>query len=447
IPSKEDSMDMMFQAKEISEKFAETSDDSAFVSIMNSETPFNKEYQRRGSFSASVEDDIFSANVGDIIGPSQENGVYTVYKVTGNGTDSVSSIRGSHILINVSGTDTAQAEKSARELITQIKSGATTFEAEANKKNYDASRGKGGDMGWVRKDSRTYPKRLVNRLFKSAKGQYFVVRSKKGVHIGKTTSQASRKTVQVAIVDQKIFPSTKTDGEYYKMAGDFLTKVNGEKSFEEVAEELGLTKRVANSIKESSLAIPGVSNPNSIAKWLFDDASNEGDVSSIFDIDGSYYVARITNIKPEGLVDIEEVRPVIEEIILGEKKSEKLFTKMNVALDKSANADELAGQLETTPISIPAASFTNSSLPYVGRDRVITGTIFGLPVGGRSDIIIGERAVAVVYLNNDNQYEATDAKDLKTQITDQSKQEVQQKSREIIIDNGDVVDLRYRFYN
>ena len=53
IPSKEDSMDMMFQAKEISEKFAETSDDSAFVSIMNSETPFNKEYQRRGSFSAS----------------------------------------------------------------------------------------------------------------------------------------------------------------------------------------------------------------------------------------------------------------------------------------------------------------------------------------------------------------------------------------------------------
>jgi hypothetical protein len=78
---------------------------------------------------------------------------------------------------------------------------------------------------------------------------------------------------------------------------------------------------------------------------------------------------------------------------------------------------------------------------------VITGTIFGLPVGDQSDIIIGERAVAVVYLNNDNQYEATDAKDLKTQITDQSKQEVQQKSRQIIIDNGNVVDLRYRFYN
>ena len=447
IPSQEDSMDMIFQAKEIAQKFVETKDDSAFVSIMNSETPFNKTFQRRGSFLASIEDEIFSANIGEVVGPAQENGIYSVYKVTGIGTDSISSIRGSHILINVAGTDTAQAEKSARELISQIKAGATTFEAEANKKNYDASRGNGGDLGWVTKDSRAYPSKLINRLFRSPKGQYFVVRSNKGVHIGKTTSQISRKTVQVAVVDQKIFPSTKTDGEYYKMAGDFLTKANGHKSFEEVAEELGLTKRVANDIKESSLAIPGVSNPNSIAKWLFDDASNEGDISSIIDIDGNYYVARITNIKAKGLADINEERSEVENILLDQKKSEKLYARMSEALKKSSNADELANELEISPVSIPAASFNNSSIPYIGRDLIISGTIFGLPVGGKSDIIKGERAVALVYLNNDNQYEATDAEDLKVQITDQVKQEMQQKSRKILIENGEVIDLRYRFYN
>ena len=446
IPSQEDSMDMIFQAKEIAQKFVETKDDSAFVSIMNSETPFNKTFQRRGSFLASVENEIFSANIGEVVGPAQENGIYSVYKVKGIGTDSVSSIRGSHILINVAGTDTAQAEKSARELISQIKAGATTFEAEANKKNYDASRGNGGDLGWVTKDSRAYPSKLINRLFRSPKGQYFVVRSNKGVHIGKTTSQISRKTVQVAVVDQKIFPSTKTDGEYYKMAGDFLTKANGDKSFEEVAEELGLTKRVANDIKESSLAIPGVSNPNSIAKWLFDDASNEGDISSIIDIDGNYYVARITNIKAKGLADINEERSEVENILLDQKKSEKLYARMSEALKKSSNADELANELEISPVSIPAASFNNSSIPYIGRDLIISGTIFGLPVGGKSDIIKGERAVALVYLNNDNQYEATDAEDLKVQITDQVKQEMQQKSRKTLIENGEVIDLRYRFY-
>lgn len=447
IPSKEDSMDMIFQTKEIAQKFTETNDDSAFVSIMNSETPFNKTLQRRGSFPASIEDNIFSASVGEVLGPIQENGIYSVYKVTDIGTDSVSSIRGSHILINVAGTDTAQAEKNAQELISQIKAGATTFEAEANKKNYDASRGNGGDLGWVTEDSRAYPSKLINRLFKSPKGNYFILRSNKGVHIGKATSQISRKTVQVAVVDQKIFSSTKTDGEYYKMAGDFLTKVNGEKSFEEVAEELGLTKRVANGIKESSLAIPGVSNPNLIAKWLFDEATNEGDLSSIIDIDGNYYVARITNIKVEGLADIDEGRSEIEDILLDQKKSEKLHARMYEALKKSSNSDELANELETTPVSIPAASFTNSSIPYIGRDLVISGTIFGLKVGGKSNIIKGERAVAVVYLNNDNQYEATDAEDLKLQITDQIKQEIQQKLRNTIVEKGEVVDLRYRFYN
>lgn len=447
IPSQEDSMDMIFQAKEIAQKFVETKDDSAFVSIMNSETPFNKTFQRRGSFLASIEDEIFSANIGEVVGPVQENGIYSVYKVTGIGTDSVSSIRGSHILINVAGTDTAQAEKSARELISQIKAGATTFEAEANKKNYDASRGNGGDLGWVTKESSTYPSKLINRLFRSPKGQYFVVRSNKGVHIGKTTSQIIRKTIQVAVVDQKIFPSTKTDGEYYKMAGDFLTKANGDKSFEEVAEELGLTKRVANDIKESSLAIPGVSNPNSIAKWLFDDASNEGDISSIIDIDGNYYVARITNIKAKGLADINEERTEVEKILLDQKKSEKLYARMSEALKKSSNADELANELEISPVSIPAAYFNNSSIPYIGRDLIISGTIFGLPVGGKSDIIKGERALALVYLNNENQYEATDVEDLKVQITDQVKQEMQQKSRKTLIENGEVIDLRYRFYN
>ena len=446
-PSKEDSMDMMYQSKEIAQKFSEANDDSAFVSIMNSETPFNKSYQIRGSFPASVEDDLFSANVGDVIGPNQENGVYSVYKITDIGSDSLPSVRGSHILINVAGSDTAQAEKDARKLIAQIKSGATTFEAEANRKNYDASRGKGGDMGWIRKDTRSYPRRLINRLFTSPQGQYFVTRSKKGVHVGKTTSRISRKTIQVAVVDQKIFPSTKTDGEYYKMAGEFLSKVNGDKSFEEVAEELGLTKRVANKINESKLAIPGISNPNPIAKWLFNDATNEGDVSSIIDIDGSYFVARVTNIKSEGLIDIEEIRTDVEAILVNEKKSEKLFSKLDDALNDSNTPDDLAKKLETTPVSIPAASFAKSSLPYIGSDLIISGTIFGLPVGSQSEIIRGERALAVVYLNNDNQYEASDVKVLKSQITDQSKQDMQRKIRETMIEKANVVDLRYRFYN
>ena len=53
----------------------------------------------------------------------------------------------------------------------------------------------------------------------------------------------------------------------------------------------------------------------------------------------------------------------------------------------------------------------------------------------------------MIYLNNDNQYEASDSKDLKMQLKNQSKQDMQQKIRQTIIEKANVVDLRYRFYN
>ena len=447
VPSKEDSADMLFQANEIATKFAETKDDSAFVSIMNSETPYDNRFQQRGSFPASIEDDIFSANVGDIVGPYQENGTYSVYKITGEGTDSVDAVRGSHVFINVAGTDTVKAERDARQLIAQINSGVTTFEAEANKKNYDASRGKGGDMGWIKRDSKSYPKRLVKRLFNVSPNQYVVVRSKKGVHIAKATSPVSRKTVQVAVVDQQIFPSTITDGAYYKMAGEFLSKTTGEKSFEEVAEELGLTKRVAYEISEKFLSIPGVSNPNPIAKWLFDAKTQEGDVSSIIDIDGSYFIARLVQVKEKGLATVEDVRSEVEPILLNKMKAKKLVEKFNDAMSSPKNADELAQAMAIEPVVLPAASFSSANIPYVGLDQIVAGTIFGLNVGEQSSVIEGENTVAVIYLNNDNTYEATDISVTKEQITDRSKQEIQQKLRSTIEQKANISDWRYRFYN
>lgn len=447
VPSKEDSADMLFQANEIATKFAETKDDSAFVSIMNSETPYDNRFQQRGSFPASIEDDIFSANVGDIVGPYQENGTYSVYKITGEGTDSVDAVRGSHVFINVAGTDTVKAERDARQLIAQINSGVTTFEAEANKKNYDASRGKGGDMGWIKRDSKSYPKRLVKRLFNVRPNQYVVVRSKKGVHIAKATSPVSRKTVQVAVVDQQIFPSTRTDGAYYKMAGEFLSKTTGEKSFEEVAEELGLTKRVAYEISEKFLSIPGVSNPNPIAKWLFDAKTQEGDISSIIDIDGSYFIARLVQVKEKGIATVEDVRSEVEPILLNKMKAKKLVEKFNDAMSSTKNADELAQAMAIEPVVLPAASFSSANIPYVGLDQIVAGTIFGLNVGEQSSVIEGENTVAVIYLNNDNTYEATDISVTKEQITDRSKQEIQQKLRSTIEQKANISDWRYRFYN
>ena len=446
-PSREDSAKMMEWGTEVAEKFRNEKDDSAFVSIMSSETPYDPSYKVRGTFSADIENKIFGANLGEVVGPLEKNGTYSVFKVTDSGTDTLRSVKGSHIQFGVAGIDTAKAEGEARELLAKIRSGATTFEAEAATKNFDASRATGGDMGWVREGSGAYPTRLINRLFNSGVDNYVVVRSSRGVHLAKATSSVSRKTVQVALIDQTIYPSTKTDGESYKKAGQLLTRVNKENSFESVAETLVLTKRVAGKVTESNPAIPALKNPSKLTRWLFDAEISTGDISPILDMNGSYVVAHLVKINEEGLPSAEDLRVAIEPLVKNRKLGEQLKSKVETALANASSADALAKELGTVVSALPAASFGASNIPYVGQDDAISGAIFGVPVGGHSDIIVGKSAVAVVYVNNENEYQKGDLTIIKDQISREGAQEARGLASEALKRKAEVKDQRYRFYD
>jgi len=447
VPSQKDSAGMMEWAAETAEKFAITKNDSAFVSIMGSETPFNPGFQVRGSFSPEIENRIFNAEIGKVVGPFQKNGVYSVFKVLSAGTDSLRSVRGSHILFRVAGVDTAKAEADARALLAKIRSGATTFEAEASQKNFDATRATGGDMGWLREESAAYPNKLVRRLMTSGQGNYVIVRSRNGVHLAKATSAVSRKTVKVAIVDQTIFPSTATDGMFYKKAGEFLAKANGDQSFEEVAESMGLTKRVANKITEENRFIAGLKESDKIAEWLFKDETEEGNVSGIIDVDGSLVVAKVSKVREEGFPPAEDLRDEIETIVKTEKKAEILAPKMEDALATAKSADDLSKALNAVVTPIPAASFNSGSLPYIGQDYKIIGSILGTPAGKNSKVIKGKTGVAVVYVNNANEYKAENITALKSQIQQESKQSAAGAARNALNKKANVKDQRYKFYN
>ena len=447
VPSAKDSVGMMEWAGETLEKFSNTENDSAFVSIMGSETPFNSAFQLRGSFSAEIENRIFEAEVGKVVGPFQQNGVYSVFKVLDVGKDSLHSVKGSHILFAVAGTDTAKAETEARKVLAKIKSGTTSLAAQASSRNFDATRATGGDMGWVREESSAYPKRLINRLMTSGQGNFVIVRSSRGVHLAKATSGISRKTVKVAIVSQSIFPSTATDGTFYKKAGEFLGKVTGDQSFEEVAESMGLGKRVANKITEENRTIPNITESDKIAEWLFNSSTEEGSVSGVIDIDGSLVVARVSEVREKGLPSSEDLRGEIELIVKNQKKADILLPKMKAALATTETADELSNALNAVITPVPAASFNTGSLPNVGQDYKIIGSILGTPVGKHSDVIEGTTCVAVVFVNNANEYNANNLEMVKEQIHQESEQSIQRGVETALIEKAEVKDQRYKFYN
>ena len=447
VPSAEDSSDMLEWASETAKDFAVTKDDSVFVSVRNSETPFNPAYQVRGSFAPEIENVIFNAELGKVVGPFQKDGVYSVFKVISTGTDTMRSVKASHIVFPVAGADSAAAIKTAQETLAKIRSGETTFEQEASNRNYDATRTTGGDMGWVREDNRAYPKRLIAKLVSAGQGSYVIVPSNRGVHLAKTTSAVSRKSLKVAIVDQSIYPSTKTDGDYYKKAGELLTKVNSEKSFEEVAEELGLTKRVANRITEDARAVPGFSNSNKIAQWLFNAETEEGTMSDILDLDGNYVVAKVAKVRDAGLPAADDLRTEVEVAVLNKKKAAVLIPKMEKALESTKTADELAQALNTKVNQAPAISLNTGSIPYVGQDNKLVGSILGTAPSGNTGVVDGENAVSVAYVNAVNTSEPTNLEAIKDQVKRESSQAAQGGIRAALTKKAEVKDQRYRFYD
>lgn len=345
VPSEKDTADMLKWASDAADRFRQATDDSTFVSIMNSQTPFDPIYRGRGTFARDVEDSLFSVPVGTVIGPLEKNGVYTIFKVTGIGSDSTG------------------------------------------------------------------------------------------------------KTIQVAILDQSIYASTTTDNSYYSIAGQILTKVNGDKTFEEVVEQLGLPKGVASGITEKNRTIPGIPKADKIARWIFDPETEEGDISNIIDLNGSYVVARVTKINEAGIPDASDLRNRIESLVRNQKIADKIAPQMEEALESAKSADELATAMDVNTVPLPAVSFSGSGLPYIGQDGQVTGAVFGTPVGSHSDVIKGKNALAVVYVNNDNESPSKDLEQIRSETTTLARQTAQGLIKQALEKSANVTDQRYKFFD
>lgn len=446
-PSAKDSAGMREWASDIAARFMTITDgsDSSFVENMNSDRPWDSRFLGRGSFPKSVENRLFDANKGDVIGPIQENGEYAVYKVTDVGSDSTMSVRGSHIQFNISGGDKEGALSLAQATLKKIKSNETSFEMEAQSRNFDASRSTGGDMGYLSSGNSAYPKEVVSKLLTMSNGAYATVTTERAVHIVKATSAPSNKTIQVAAVTQSIFPGTETDGGYYKQAGEIIAKTAGGVSFEDAAENLGLAKRVASKISEENRAIPGIGDALEISRWLFDAEREEGDVSNILQADGSYVVARVTKIHEKGMPTADELRDDLEVKVKNEKKAEILTEKMEEALKSATTAEALAKALGVPVAQLPAGN-ANSNIPAIGQDQSIAGAIAGTAVGSRSPIMRGENGVAVVFVKNENEYTPQNLEVQKMSTTMQRQQQLSQVAQQVLFDQAKVKDLRYKFY-
>ncbi|WEK19620.1 MAG: peptidylprolyl isomerase [Candidatus Pedobacter colombiensis] len=389
-PTKSDSAAVKAQVDKLAADFKTAANDSLFAAV-NSDVKVPYTYMSKGKLDPAVDSVVFNLPAGSFYGPKFSGNSYKLVKVIDT-RFSPDSVKASHILIDPSklgGVD--KAKKLADSLRTLVQNGAN-FATLAKQYSIDGSKDKGGELG-------TFSRGQMVPIFEEAAfngkpGDLKVVTSQFGVHLIKIEKQVgSSKVAKLAYVEKGLVSSNKTRDAAYKKASSFLNEVNSN-NFAELAQKNGYTIGVADKVTPTQGFAPGLDNPRQLIRDAY--AADKGDVlKDVYQMDNSYVVARVTDVKPKGTLSLEAVKKDIEPMVRNAVKAKMLTEKANKALEGAAKIDQVAQKLGKPVNPVENIVFANPIIPGASQENKLVGSVFGSQPGKLSKAIDGNMGVYV----------------------------------------------------
>lgn len=449
LPSKEDTLKLKQQLDGLAPKFASADDDSLFVEVNNSNTPYNNQFVSRGANPKEVENVIFNAPIDSVMGPIYYNGGFSLIKVKKVQADSVGFVHLVRAEVPVNGTtkaDTAAAVAGARALLGELKASSNALDY-LNKQSESGKVRAAYDMGWFREGEQTDD---LNKAIKNMKNGDATVLSSKlfGVIILKMVDPRSNKKVQYAEVRQSISALKETEDAAYNKAQEFkLSFTNDKVDFEKMTNQFKIAKSVAKNIKQSARTFEGVTDAKEIVRWMYNEDTKKGDISEVFSLENKLVVAKLTAIRKEGTASLEDVREKLTELVLKEKKAEKLKEQFNTALKTAKSPEDLAIALKSIAQPFEGVVFAAGNVPLAGNDPKVVGFIMGCKEKAFSSPYASNDGVHVVYVEQFTKPEKTEVlKDRKMTLYSSQKSRVYETISSSLKKLAKVKDERYKYY-
>jgi peptidyl-prolyl cis-trans isomerase D len=433
------------------DEFLVTTDVAGFVNS-TSDNRYDSSWRKRGSFSPVIDSMLFNAPVGQVFEPTEDNGMYRIFKVVDR-QSKPDSLRASHILISYAGTPVQTAtrtreaaEKTADSILNVVKKSPALFESlAASVSDDEVARKKSGDLGWFA-DGAMVPE-FNEAVLKGSIGDITKVETQFGYHIIKVAGKKDPSTkIKVASVDFLMEPGTKTIEALYNEASSFAAANNTFEKFEKAVKDKGLNLRTADRLSQNDNTVPGLKMGREIVRWSFNEETEKGDVSNVFDIEGTYVVAALKNKVEKGYVPLEVLKDPIKPLVIREKKAEFLMKKVNNQFAKLKDVNALIQEFPNIRIDTVDVSFASANIPNYGHEAKLTGQIFAAKKGQLAGPVQGEQGVYVFILDEMTEAPAT------TDFTNQKKQmEMYFQGRagmlsNILQEKADVKDNRLLFY-
>ncbi len=444
-PSHEDSAEIINWANTKKEEFRSCANDTVFVDA-NSEVKFDITAKPRTSYPDEIASQLFKDSLGAVIGPIFKEGKFFTYKISGIKQDTIFYMRASHILFKVDSPsleDTIKSMVKAGEILSKLRGGAD-FSAMAMEHGTDGTKDKGGDLGW-------FPETQMVREFTEAcktlkKGEMRLVKTQFGWHILKLTEDKTKKLICAGVIERTVKPSEKTSRDAFNDANQFAASSTSEKDFDANLEDKKLTKRTAETVRESDSYLPGFTDAREIVRWAFN--AEKGDVSDVKTAGDKYIIAVVKDIRTKNKASFDASKSRSEADFIKDKKAEQLMEKVQTAMDGGATTlDALSKKLNATLNPIGAQSFDNINIAYVGPDNIFIGALFGSKPGNLNAPFKGESAVYAYTLNKINTApEIKDYSQYKQELEGALKQRVEFSFLDALKEIKGVTDMRYKFY-
>ncbi len=372
--------------------FRTTKNVAEFVN-MNSDVPYDSSYVAKKDLPAEFAEQLYNLPQGEIYGPYNFNGYSALTKSLGR--QSGVNAKASHILIAYTGAMRAnpavtrtkeEAQAKANEILAQVLANPSSFAMMAQTNSDDSSKQQGGDLGFFSKGQMTG--KFNDFVFGNPIGKIGLVETEFGFHIINVTDKQDG--VRLATIARKIEASEATTDKVYNKAVTFEMEAN-EKDFATVAKASGLTVTPNVKLNAMDENIGGVQNQRQMVKWAFDKKTKVGDVKRYEVPNVGNVIVKLVKVNKEGLMAIDQARPMIENRLKKDKKVELIKAKL-----KGSTLDAIAKSAGVTVQNATDVTIENAVLPGFGQEQRAVATAFALAPNKVSAPIEGAAAVFVV---------------------------------------------------
>ncbi len=350
--------------------------------------------------------------------------------------------------------DSAEQRKLAQRILGRAQDGEDFNELAQVYSEDDATKDKGGDVGYFAEGDMFRFKEFEKELFQANVGEIVgPVQSELGLHLLKVTDtrkEKGKKEIQASHILFKFGPSRKTEDTARDNA-DYVVEEGRNRPMVEVVAELGDSVNVTGLFVKGSGFIPGIGLNQRASNFIF--SRNVDEYGPVDQTPRGFLAYRISSIEDEHTKPLEEVKAVIRTKLVAQERMKKAGDLAKQIHDKVSNGSsfEAAAQGDSLEAKETAQFTRDGSVAGVGRDTKFIGAAFGL--ANANDVsapVAGTRGYYLLQLTEKSPFDSTAYVAQRQSIAAQ----LQQRKKSLAFANwyaglkakADIKDYRDKFY-